>query len=248
MAGLSDLSFDPGVRFASLAKDRFRRPVSPPQDLSPGSFLLVVSFGRSAIRLNEDSVGLILQACLGGVAKDFSVTHLCGWMFSFLVSCKEIGFMIYNLKNFSCKSFSVFFHLWSGGGPNWCRDYAIWCEEQEAEWMMVGSKKKQSYADVARTPARPLKPTVFRRLEYLHSYYQSFMAPPSKNTVTCKVRGTNLKSPSSTSNQSQSHRRTMFFGNRGSSAGAPAPSPPVQSLAQNSNFFLSSRPKAKPNL
>ena len=34
-----------------------------------------MSFGRSTLRLNEDSVGLILQACLG-IAKDFNVFHL----------------------------------------------------------------------------------------------------------------------------------------------------------------------------
>jgi hypothetical protein len=29
-----------------------------------------------------------------------------------LVSCKDVGFMVYRLKSFICKSFSVFFHLW----------------------------------------------------------------------------------------------------------------------------------------
>ena len=45
-------------------------------------------------------------------------------MFSFSVSCKNVGIMIHKLKSFSCKSFAIFFHLWSGGGPNWRRDYA----------------------------------------------------------------------------------------------------------------------------
>ena len=62
--------------------------------------------------LNEDLVGSILQACLGGVAKDFNVIHLSGWMFSFTVSYKDVGFMIYKLKSFTCKSFDAFFHLW----------------------------------------------------------------------------------------------------------------------------------------
>jgi hypothetical protein len=65
----------------------------------------------------------------------------------FLVSCKNVGFMIYKLKSFSCKSFAIFFHLWSGGGPNWQRDYELWCHEQQSEWTLVGSKSKKSFAD-----------------------------------------------------------------------------------------------------
>lgn len=143
MVGLSDLSFEPGIKFESLAKQRFGCSMSSPVALSPSAFHLVASFGRSAIRLNVDSVGLILQSCLGGSAKDFNVFHLSGWMFSFSVSCKNIGFMVYNLKNFSCKSFSIFFHLWGGGGPNWRKDLTLWCDEQEAEWTTVGSKRKK---------------------------------------------------------------------------------------------------------
>lgn len=60
------------------------------------------------MRLNEDSASLLLQSCLGGVAKDFNVVHLSGWMFQFSVSCKNVGLLVYKLKNFSCK---FFFHL-----------------------------------------------------------------------------------------------------------------------------------------
>lgn len=78
MAGLSDLNFDPGIKFASLILQRFGCALSPNKALSSPAFHLVVSFGRCALRLNEDSVGLILQACLGGIAKDFNVFHLSG--------------------------------------------------------------------------------------------------------------------------------------------------------------------------
>jgi hypothetical protein len=37
--------------------------------------------------------------------------------------------MVHKLKCFSCKSFAIYFHLWSGGGPNWQKDYALWCDE-----------------------------------------------------------------------------------------------------------------------
>lgn len=127
MAGLSDLSFDPGKVFELLVRKRFGCPVS--SGSCPTSFILVASFGRSSIRLNEDSVSLILQATLGGFAKDFHVSFLSGWMFQFKVSCKDVGFMVHKFKSFSCKKYSIFFFLWGNGGPNWRRDLAIWCQE-----------------------------------------------------------------------------------------------------------------------
>lgn len=174
MAGLSDLSFDPGINFASLVSTRFGCPVSPPKASSPSAFHLVVSFGRSAIRLNEVSVAMILQSCLGGVAKNFNVFFLSGWMFSFCVSCKQVGFMVYNLKSFACKSFSVFFHLWGNGGPNWRKDYDLWLREQEAEWTVVGSKSKKSYAQVVRTPPVNKKST-FLRLKFPDNYCHNYV-------------------------------------------------------------------------
>jgi len=98
MSGLSELCFNPGVKFEALVSQQFGCPVSPISPHAPSSFHLVASFGRSTVRLNIDSVSsLILQACLGGNAKDYNITHLSGWMFQFLVSCKNVGFMIHNL-------------------------------------------------------------------------------------------------------------------------------------------------------
>jgi len=94
MVGLSDLYFDPGAKFEDLVRARFGCSVSPTSDSPLPEFYLVTSFGRSTVRLNADSIGLLLQSCLGGVAKDFNVTHLSGWMFKFSVSCKNVGFMI----------------------------------------------------------------------------------------------------------------------------------------------------------
>jgi len=135
----------------------------------------VASFGRSAVRLNVDSVILMLQACLGGNAKDYNVLHLSGWMFKFSVSCKDAGFMIYKIKSFSCKSFRIFIHLWGGGGPNWRRDFELWHQEQEAEWHFVGPKSKKSYSDAVKS--RPNK-SVFLRLAYPNNYASRFTAPP----------------------------------------------------------------------
>lgn len=166
--------------------------VSPTITPSPTAFHLVASFGRSAILLNEDSVGLILQSCLGGSAKNYNVLHLLGWMVSFSVTCKNVGIMIHKLKSFSCKSFAIFFYLWSGGGPNWQREYERWCHEQEAEWHLVGKKKKEkptlsnppvkkfasieqkkfSYVDIVKSQRSSSQ--VFKRLLYPRNYQSNF--------------------------------------------------------------------------
>jgi hypothetical protein len=63
---LSDLDFSPGLPLQDEVLAKFG---------SPG-FLLVASFSRSAIRINEESVAL--QSCLGGLATDFLVEYLIG--------------------------------------------------------------------------------------------------------------------------------------------------------------------------
>jgi hypothetical protein len=103
MAGLSDLDFAPGLQIQHVVEERFSSPVSF-HTSSSWEFFLVVTFGRSAIRLNEYSVSLILQSCLGGVAKDFKVAHLFGMCFRFLVFSKSVGFLVYNLKFYKCLS------------------------------------------------------------------------------------------------------------------------------------------------
>lgn len=172
--GLSDLDFRLGLEFERSVVARFDRLVSSSPASSQPAFILVASFGRSSIRLNEDSMSLLLQACLGGIAKDFHVKYLLGWMFSFQVSCKDVGLMVYHLKSFACKSFAVFFFLWGNGGPNWIVEFSRWKEEQVAEWTNVGKKKskpdgppswnssahrntsKKSFADVVKSRAKPV--------------------------------------------------------------------------------------------
>jgi hypothetical protein len=76
---------------------------------------------------------------------------------------KAIGFMIYNLRSFSCKSFHCFFHLWGSGAPNWQREFKDWISEQSRDWRIVSHHKSpltkanaipvaagRSYAEVAR--------------------------------------------------------------------------------------------------
>ncbi|CAN6244016.1 unnamed protein product [Urochloa humidicola] len=119
MGGLSDLDFSPGLDFQRLVSDRFNSPVSFTPSFSSSEFFLVASFGRSAIRLNNESVVLMIQSCLGGIDLDFRVQHLAGTMFRFSVFSKHVGFMIHKLSSFKCRAFDIFFTLWGNGGPNW---------------------------------------------------------------------------------------------------------------------------------
>ena len=69
-----------------------------------------------------------------------------------------------------------------GVGPNWRRDHALWCLEQEAEWTLVGSKSKKSFADVVRSsspklgshPSPVRKKPMFLRLNYPRNYHLNF--------------------------------------------------------------------------
>lgn len=73
MAALSCLDFRPGLEFQDLVFSRFGPHAHVSSSSPSDDFFLVVSFYRSAIRLDVDSVALILQSMLGGLAHDFRV-------------------------------------------------------------------------------------------------------------------------------------------------------------------------------
>jgi hypothetical protein len=87
---LSDLDFQPGLRLQAQIHAQFGTSITPSPFVE--GFLLVASFGRSALRLNEDSVALMLQSCLGGQATHFRAQLLSSWSFQFQVSSKAVGF------------------------------------------------------------------------------------------------------------------------------------------------------------
>jgi hypothetical protein len=53
---------------------------------------MVVSFGRSSIKLNEDMVGLSLEAAIGGLCGLLKVSYLRERVFLFCVASKSVGF------------------------------------------------------------------------------------------------------------------------------------------------------------
>lgn len=87
------MDFGPRLDLELLVHSHFSSPISFSPSFSPQGFILVASFGCLAIKLDDHSVGLILQSCLGGIDVDFKVKHLLGWMFQFPVSSKNVGFL-----------------------------------------------------------------------------------------------------------------------------------------------------------
>jgi hypothetical protein len=103
---------------------------------------MVVSFGHASFKLDESAVGIALEAATGGFSGDLKVSLLRDRVFSFCVSCKSVGFYLFNLRSFACTQFKCFFHLWSWGGPNWQREFQNWQRECEQSWTIVSPTKK----------------------------------------------------------------------------------------------------------
>ena len=173
------LDFEVGDRFEDLLVNRTGRKV---HDFPPSSgkgarsgrkqFFLLATFRRHLFQLNEDTVGIALQSCLGGIASEFQVAYQSHNHFRFSVSCKYIGFKIYKLRRFTGRSFDVYFHLWSNGAPHWEREKRLWEEEERKLWSTVvskhqkkqtksASKKKVHFANnlLARSPVSKSRPS-----------------------------------------------------------------------------------------
>lgn len=109
MASCSDLAalleFGYGFEFEEFMYNRFGKRVNG------SSFILLATFKRFLFRLTEESVAMTLQSYLGGRAANFNVRYLSQKHFSFTVSCKSVGFAVYELRRFTGKSFDIYFHL-----------------------------------------------------------------------------------------------------------------------------------------
>jgi hypothetical protein len=136
------LDLTSGDFFRSQVRYKFSTSVCPPPHNH--GFSLVISFGRANFPLNIHNVGLAQSACLGDSHDAFRVSHLRDRVFSFQVCSKDIGFMICDLRSYTCKDFNCFFHLWSNGGPNWRREEQIWYMEQDHEWTTVHHKSSRT--------------------------------------------------------------------------------------------------------
>jgi len=126
---LQGLEFSPGLAFQLKLWHALSLPVSCSS--SPRSFFLIVSFGRCKFRLCSASVGLLLQATIGGSAAEFCVFALGDRVFRFSVSSNQVGHFIFKLRSFECSLYKLHFHLWNNGGPKWQLEWKKFRSEEE---------------------------------------------------------------------------------------------------------------------
>lgn len=119
-----DLDFYPGLAFADEVYRHSGVPVHPMKHRRP--FIMVVSFGRHVFRLYEDIVAAALESAIGGSAIEFRVSQITDSVFSFKVSCMQVGFHVLDFCSYKCSNFKCFFHLCGNGGPNSRREFSIW--------------------------------------------------------------------------------------------------------------------------
>ena len=118
-------------------------------------FLRVLSF---LLRLLVDAssscvpfrLASILQATIGGLAKDFGVVPLSDSVFHFSVSSRLVGFHVFKFRSFSCTIYKVYFHLWSNGGPRWIPEWRAFCVEEENAWIPAPSNKAKLASSFTR--------------------------------------------------------------------------------------------------
>lgn len=176
---LSGLDRRPGRVVEAEVYRRYNALVSFDPLSSSSEFFLVLSVGRCKFRLLEHSVSLILQSVIGGQAPAFRVLCLADRVFRFSVHSQEVGFHIYRLRSFECANFKIYFHLWHGGGPNFCYEYKLWMEEQSSEWVNVvrntQKSKPLSGANLVRLGTRRvLRPNVQNSNPLIHGYKPVF--------------------------------------------------------------------------
>lgn len=102
---LPGLSLSPGLLFQDDLRATEGVPISSSM---ADSFLLVASFGRCKFKPSLSSVGLIIQATIGGNASCFKITALGDRVYKFAVACKQAGLAISRLRSFECDNYKVF--------------------------------------------------------------------------------------------------------------------------------------------
>ena len=99
MEGLLHWDFSPGLAVAAQVRHRFGSTVHFSPSGSNKEFLLVVHFSSASLPLNDDSIAIALQCCIGGLPSGLNVTHIDGRRFRFSVASNKVGHYIYGLKD-----------------------------------------------------------------------------------------------------------------------------------------------------
>lgn len=111
MASLLHWAFAPGLKFEELVHSRFGSLVHFSPSLGTKEFFLVVSFSSASFPLTVESVGIVLQCCIGGLAQGFNVHQLAKQNFHFSVASNRVGHFVYGLKDRIWPNFGCHFRL-----------------------------------------------------------------------------------------------------------------------------------------
>jgi hypothetical protein len=117
MEGLLHWDFSLGLVFEDQVRRRFGSTVHFTPSSGAKEFFLVVSFSSASFPLNEESVGLALECCIGGDRIGFRVFKLSDARFRFSVSSNKVGHFIYGLKDRIWPDFICHFSLFRGIHP-----------------------------------------------------------------------------------------------------------------------------------
>jgi hypothetical protein len=128
-------SFLSGAGVQAVIRNHFGEPVNFYPIHGLREFTLLVSFGRCKYHLTEQSVGLLLQATIGGVAVDFRPQQISDRVFKFVVASKNVGFYIYKLRSYSCDQYKLFFNLWNNGEAHWNLEVEKYSKEEEKHFL-----------------------------------------------------------------------------------------------------------------
>src|SRR4051812_36898398 len=66
--------------------------------MDPGHFTMVVAFGRTSFRMDEDAADIALESITGGHCHALKVCIIRDRVFSFTVANKQVGFILLNKK------------------------------------------------------------------------------------------------------------------------------------------------------
>jgi hypothetical protein len=150
IASLLGLNFASGFGVQAVVHERYGESINFSPTSGGKEFYLLASVGNCKLRLIEQSIGLILQATLGGQAADFRPIQISDRVFQFVVASRVVGFHIYHLRSYSCDQYKIFFNLWSNWGAQWTREVENFQREESEQWTTVHhrrNKRKLSYAD-----------------------------------------------------------------------------------------------------
>lgn len=165
MESLLHWDFSPGLAVKAQVRSRFKSTVHFSPSPTTKEFFLVVSFSSASFSLTEESVGLALQSCIGGISSGFKVTKLSDRRFRFSVASNRVGHFIYGLRDRVWPDFVCHFHLFRGSVD-----------------LSVGLSDSSWHADTELSEIGS-SPGLAIRSKWLHSQRNTQIDPSSVNVI-----------------------------------------------------------------